>query len=65
MAQVSPSFSTLETDRRVYHNNDRCAERNSIEESNLVHGHIGGRPLCENCEQLNAQDVEGLPDPKA
>jgi hypothetical protein len=65
MTQVSPSFSTLDTDRHVYHNNDRCEEFNCIDESNLIRGHLGGRPLCERCEQLDDEEAKELLDSKA
>jgi len=55
MAYARPIYSAKETDRKVYHNNDRCAERNNIEEANIRQG--TGRLLgCEHCERLNSQD---------
>lgn len=43
MAKVAEFHSKLETDRKVYHDNDKCTEGNNIEERNRVSG-TGGRP---------------------
>lgn len=51
MAKVPPFHSILETDRNVYHDNDRCTEGNNIERKNRRDG-IGGRPKCEHCQKL-------------
>ena len=48
MAKVSPFHSKRETDRKVYHDNDRCTEGNNIESYNKVPG-TGGLPLCKEC----------------
>lgn len=37
----------------VYHNNDKCTERNNIEARNLQQG-TGGKRLCSRCSELNA-----------
>ncbi len=49
---MAPIHSKLETDRKVYHDNDTCREQNNIESWNRVAG-TGGRPLCENCKKWN------------
>ena len=54
MAKVPPIYSVKETDRKVYHNNDQCTERNNIEKENIRQG-TDGRPLCNHCEKLNAE----------
>lgn len=51
MAKVAPIYSAKETDRKVYHDNDKCTERNNIEPANVRQG-TGGRPLCEHCSRL-------------
>lgn len=51
MAKVAPIHSKLETDRKVYHDDDKCTERNNIEDRNKVSG-TGGRPKCDHCERL-------------
>jgi hypothetical protein len=52
MAKVPPFHSKRESDRKVYHDNDRCTEGNNIETYNRVSG-TGGRPRCEHCERLS------------
>lgn len=54
--KVDPIYSVKITDRRVYHNNNRCTERNNIERENIRHG-TDGRPLCEHCARLNNQGL--------
>ena len=49
MARVAPIHSANEP---VYHNNDKCTERNNIEARNRLSGD-GGKRLCEHCERLN------------
>jgi hypothetical protein len=51
MGKVAPFHSKLETDRKVYHDNDKCTEGNNIERQNRVSG-TGGRPRCEHCNRL-------------
>jgi hypothetical protein len=51
MGKISPFHSTQATDRAVYHDDDRCSEGNSIPSRNRREG-TGGRPKCEQCEQL-------------
>lgn len=51
MAKVSPFYSAKETDRKVYHDNDKCTEGNNIEKQNVRQG-TGGRPRCEHCSRL-------------
>lgn len=53
MAKVAPTYS-VEVGRDVYHNNNRCTERNNIETRNERQG-TGGRRLCHHCATLNAQ----------
>jgi hypothetical protein len=52
MAIVAPFHSKRESDRKVYHNNDKCTEGNNIETYNKVPG-TGGRPLCTRCAELS------------
>ncbi len=52
MAKVTPIYSVKETDRKVYHNNDKCTERNNIEKENVRQG-TDGRPICKTCDDLN------------
>jgi hypothetical protein len=52
MAKVTAFHSKLKTDRRVYHDNDKCTEGNNIEPRNRVSG-TDGRPKCEHCARLN------------
>ena len=51
MGKVTPFHSKLDTDRKVYHDNDKCTEGNNIEKRNKVSG-TGGRPLCKRCGDL-------------
>lgn len=51
MAGVSPTHGE---GRDVYHNNNRCTERNNIERANLRQG-TGGNRLCETCKRLNRE----------
>jgi hypothetical protein len=37
---------------RVYHNNDKCTERNNIENKYKASG-TNGRRLCQHCHALN------------
>lgn len=52
MAKVAAFHSKRESDRKVYHNNDKCTEGNNIETYNKVAG-TGGRPLCNHCSKLS------------
>ena len=54
MGYKSAWHSKKENTPNVYHNNDKCTEGNNIESYNVVQG-TGGRPLCKNCAELNAQ----------
>ncbi len=47
---VAPIYSKKE--RKVYHNNNRCTERNNIETINIVKG-TGNLPLCSRCVEWN------------
>lgn len=38
----------------VFHNNNKCTERNNIESKNIKKGD-GGLRLCNRCEKLNAE----------
>ena len=38
-----------ETD--VYHNNNKCTERNNIEKANIKQG-TGGKRICKRCKTL-------------
>jgi hypothetical protein len=52
MAKVAPIYSAKETDRKVYHDDDRCTERNNIEMKNIRQG-TGNRPRCDHCARLS------------
>lgn len=54
MSKVQPIYSVKNTDRKVYHDNDKCTERNNIERENVRHG-TDGRPLCEHYARLNRE----------
>lgn len=49
--KVPPFHSKLETDKKVYHNNNKCTEGNNIETFNRRPG-TDGRPLCKHCAEL-------------
>jgi hypothetical protein len=38
----------------VYHNNTNCNTGNNIEQENMRDG-TGGKPLCQECADLNAR----------
>lgn len=40
--------------RQVHHNNSNCNTGNNIEAENRRSG-TGGKPLCEECKDLNSQ----------
>jgi hypothetical protein len=48
-----PIYS-IEPDCKVYHNNTKCTERNSIEMRNMRVG-TGGKKLCDDCRKLNIE----------
>lgn len=50
--KCAPIHSKRPNDPNVYHDNDKCTERNNIEAQNRVSG-TGGRPRCEHCQRLN------------
>jgi hypothetical protein len=54
MVRVAPIYSELKTDRKVFHNNDRCHERNRIEPENVRQG-TDSRPVCEHCDRLTRE----------
>ena len=51
--KVSPTHSQ-KPGTSVYHNNNKCTERNNIERKNVKKG-TGGLRLCYHCKKLNAQ----------
>jgi len=51
MTKVNPTHSI---DSDVYHNNNKCTERNNIEPKNLRQG-TGGKRLCSHCKRLNSE----------
>ena len=51
MAKVTAFHSKKETDRKVYHDDNKCTEGNNIESYNKASG-TGGRPRCEHCARL-------------
>lgn len=52
MSKVAPTYSVKPYAPQVYHDNDKCTERNNIERENVRSG-TGGRPLCQHCAALN------------
>jgi len=54
MSRVSSFHSKKETDRKVYHDNNKCTEGNNIEKKYLASG-TDGRPLCDHCKRLDAE----------
>ncbi len=51
--KVNPIYSK-KSGTEVYHNNNKCTERNNIEKQNVKQG-TGGLRLCNRCHELNAQ----------
>jgi len=51
MAKVAATHS-IRVGEKVYHNNDKCNERNNIETRYLAKG-FGGKDLCKHCKKLN------------
>lgn len=51
MAKTKAWHSSRESDRKVYHDNDKCTEGNNIETKYRKDG-TGGRPLCHHCANL-------------
>ncbi len=51
MGKVPAFHSKLDTDTKVYHDNDKCTEGNNIESKNRVSG-TGNRPKCSHCTRL-------------
>ncbi len=49
MAKVKPTHSKKSN---VYHDNNKCTERNNIEKENLQKG-TGGNRKCNHCNNLN------------
>jgi hypothetical protein len=54
MPTVPPTHSVKPRSPHVYHNNDRCLERNNISADDIRQG-TNGRPLCIHCSSLKAQ----------
>jgi hypothetical protein len=52
--RVAAIYSALKTDRKVFHNNDRCVERNRIEPEHVRLG-TDSRPVCEHCDKLTRE----------
>jgi hypothetical protein len=52
MAKVPAFHSSRESDRKVYHDNDKCTEGNNIEPRNRTAG-TDNRPRCEHCQRLS------------
>ena len=50
MARVAPWHSVRDTDRKVYHDSDKCTEGNNIEAKYRRAG-TDGRPRCKNCDE--------------
>ncbi|MES2373779.1 MAG: hypothetical protein V4557_14460 [Bacteroidota bacterium] len=53
MAKV-PATHSARPGETVYHNNDKCTERNNIESYNVRQGE-GGKKLCAHCAKLNSE----------
>ena len=51
MPRTNP-WHSIKSDR--HHNNSECTTGNNIESENRRDG-TGGKPLCEECQRLNAQ----------
>jgi hypothetical protein len=54
MVRVAPIYSELKTDRKVFHNNDRCHERRKIEPEHIRQG-TDSRPVCDQCDKLTRE----------
>jgi hypothetical protein len=54
MPQVPPVYSLDPGARRVYHDNNQCAERYHIEPRDKQPG-TGGRPRCDVCARLEEE----------
>jgi hypothetical protein len=52
MSKVAPIYSARPNAPQVYHDNNKCTERNNIERENVRQG-TGNRPLCKHCADLN------------
>jgi hypothetical protein len=52
MAKVPAIHSVKPGTPNVYHDNDKCTERNNIERQNVRSG-TGGRRVCDHCASLN------------
>ncbi len=52
MSRVTPFHSKKDSDRKVYHDNNKCTEGNNIEKENRQSG-TDNRPLCEHCKRLD------------
>jgi hypothetical protein len=50
--KVNPVHSKI-SGTRVFHNNNKCTERNNIERKNIKPG-TGGLKLCNHCKRLNS-----------
>ena len=49
MAKVAPFHSKLDSDPKVYHDDDKCSEGNNIDPGNRRPG-TDNRPRCKNCK---------------
>ncbi|NOT73809.1 MAG: hypothetical protein HOP08_02695 [Cyclobacteriaceae bacterium] len=54
MSKVTPVHSVNPGSPQVYHDNDKCSERNNLERDNIRPGKAG-RPLCPHCIALGVQ----------
>lgn len=54
MSKVAPTYSVKPNTPNVYHNNDKCTERNNIERENVRQG-TDSRPICKHCDKLNQE----------
>jgi hypothetical protein len=54
MPTVAPTHSVKPNAARVYHNNDRCIERNNLGAGDVRKG-TGGRLMCLHCSSLKSQ----------
>lgn len=54
MSKTAPTYSVKLNTPKVYHDNNKCTERNNIEPENVRSG-TDNRPICDHCRRLNAE----------
>jgi len=50
----APDIHSKLSGTSVYHDNNKCTERNNIEAKNIQPGR-GGKKLCNHCKRLNQE----------